>query len=297
MTAMPEKAILKTDLPGALSSRSGKVRDIYDYGDGMLIVATDRISAFDAIMANGIPGKGKILTQLSLHWFSLLDAIIPTHLISAAVSEFPEPVRGMGDILEGRTMWCKKAQVIPVEAIVRGYLAGSGWKSYQKTGEICGHTLPEGLVLSDKLPEPIFTPTAKAESGHDWDMTRDEVADQLGKRLADKLEGTAIELYLAASEYAAEHGFIIADTKFEFGLVDDEMILIDEVLTPDSSRYWDMNNYEPGKAQEAFDKQYVRDYLETLDWDKEPPGPELPAEVVARTREIYMEAVRRLTGD
>ncbi|NSW55482.1 MAG: phosphoribosylaminoimidazolesuccinocarboxamide synthase [Armatimonadetes bacterium] len=291
-----EMTVLKTDLPGAVASRSGKVRDVYDYGDGMLIVASDRISAFDVIMANGIPEKGKILTQLSLMWFDLLKPVTPNHLISASVSDFPEAAQPFADILEGRTMWCKKAQVIPVEAIVRGYLAGSGWKSYQKTGEVCGHKLPPGLVQSQKLPEPIFTPTAKAESGHDWDMTRDEVADQLGAELAAKLETKAIEIYLTASEYAAEHGFIIADTKFEFGLVDGEMILIDEVLTPDSSRYWDINKYEPGKAQESYDKQYVRDYLETLDWNKEPPGPELPADVVTRTRDIYRETLRRLTS-
>lgn len=291
-----EMTVLKTDLPGAVASRSGKVRDVYEYADGMLIVASDRISAFDVIMANGIPEKGKILTQLSLMWFDLLKSVTPNHLISASVSDFPEAAQPFADILEGRTMWCKKAQVIPVEAIVRGYLAGSGWKSYQKTGEVCGHKLPPGLVQSQKLPEPIFTPTAKAESGHDWDMTREEVADQLGAELAGKLESKAIEVYLKASEYAAEHGFIIADTKFEFGLVDGEMILIDEVLTPDSSRYWDVDKYEPGKAQEAYDKQYVRDYLETLDWNKEPPGPELPAEVVARTRDIYRETLRRLTS-
>jgi len=291
-----EMTVLKTDLPGAVASRSGKVRDVYDYGDGMLIVASDRISAFDVIMANGIPEKGKILTQLSLMWFDLLKSVTPNHLISASVSDFPEAVQPFADILEGRTMWCKKAQVIPVEAIVRGYLAGSGWKSYQKTGEVCGHKLPPGLVQSQKLPEPIFTPTAKAESGHDWDMTREEVADQLGAELAERLESKAIEVYLKASEYAAEHGFIIADTKFEFGLVDGEMILIDEVLTPDSSRYWDIDKYEPGKPQEAYDKQYVRDYLETLEWNKEPPGPELPAEVVARTRDIYRETLRRLTS-
>lgn len=290
----PENVVLKTDLPGALAARSGKVRDVYDYGDGMLIVASDRISAFDVVMANGIPEKGKILTQLSLMWFDLLKGVTPNHLMSACVSDFPEEVQPFADILDGRTMWCKKAEVIPVEAIVRGYLAGSGWKSYQKTGEVCGHVLPAGLVQSQELPEPIFTPTSKAESGHDQDMTRDEVADLLGADLAGKLESKALEVYLKASEYAAEHGFIIADTKFEFGMVDGEMILIDEVLTPDSSRYWDLDKYEPGKPQEAYDKQYVRDYLETLDWDKQPPGPELPAEVVARTREIYREALTRL---
>ena len=292
----PERTILKTDLPGAISSRSGKVRDIYDFGEGMLIIATDRISAFDVIMANGIPGKGKILTGLSLFWFDLLKDVTPNHLISAEVTDFPEPVRGFGDILQGRTMWCKKAEVIKVEAVVRGYLAGSGWKSYQATGEVCGHKLPPGLQLSEKLPGPIFTPTSKADSGHDENMTRDEVADLLGAELAGKLEAKTIEVYLKASKHAASRGFIIADTKFEFGLYEGEMILIDEVLTPDSSRYWAMDSYEPGRPQEAFDKQFVRDYLETLDWNKEPPGPELPGDVVARTREIYAEALRRLTA-
>ena len=295
MSSLPERTILKTDLPGAVSSRSGKVRDIHDYGDGLLIVASDRISAFDVIMANGIPGKGKILTQLSLFWFELLKDVMPNHLISAEVADFPEPVRGMGDVLEGRTMWCRKAEVIKVEAVVRGYLAGSGWKSYQEGGEVCGHELPPGLVESDKLPESIFTPTTKEESGHDVPMTREQVVEALGPERAGQLESKAIELYVKASEHAASRGFIIADTKFEFGMADGEMILIDEVLTPDSSRYWDAEKYEPGRSQEAFDKQFVRDYLETLDWNKEPPGPELPGEVVARTREIYMAALRRLT--
>lgn len=296
MSAQVERTVLKTDLPGAICARSGKVRDIYDYGDGLLIVASDRISAFDVIMANGIPGKGKILTQLSRFWFDYLREVTPNHLISAEVKDFPAPTQAFGEILEGRTMWCKKAQVIPVEAVVRGYLAGSGWKSYQQSQEVCGHRLPAGLVQSAKLPEPLFTPTSKAESGHDENMTRDEVRDLLGAELAEKLESKAIEIYLKASEYAATRGFIIADTKFEFGLVDGEMILVDEVLTPDSSRYWDADKYEPGRPQEAFDKQFVRDYLETLDWNKEPPGPELPVEVVAQTREIYLTALRRLTA-
>lgn len=296
MSAMPERTVLKTDLPGALMARSGKVRDIYDYGDGLLIVATDRISAFDVIMRNGIPGKGKILTALSLFWFDVLRDLVPNHLISADVKDFPEAVQPFGDILEGRTMWCKKAQVIKVEAVVRGYLAGSGWKSYQETGEVCGHKLPPGLVQSDRLPNPIFTPTSKADVGHDENMTREQVKDLLGAELAERLERTAVDVYLKASELAAQRGFIIADTKFEFGLVDGEMILVDEVLTPDSSRYWDASKYEPGRPQEAFDKQFVRDYLETLDWNKEPPGPELPAEVVAKTREIYLTALHRITG-
>ena len=296
MSTQPEMTVLNTDLPGAISSRSGKVRDIYDYGTGMLIIASDRISAFDVIMQNGIPGKGKILTQLSLFWFDYLKDVLPNHLISAEVKDFPEAVQPFGDILEGRTMWCKKAEVIKVEAVVRGYLAGSGWKSYQQSGEVCGHKLPPGLRLSEKLPEPLFTPTSKADEGHDENMTIDEVKALLGEDIAEKLESKAIQLYLKASEHAATRGFIIADTKFEFGLFEGEMILIDEVLTPDSSRYWSLDKYEPGRPQEGFDKQFVRDYLETLDWNKEPPGPELPAEVVAKTREIYLAALRHLTG-
>lgn len=296
MSGGPEKTIMNTDLPGAQSSRSGKVRDIYDYGDGLLIVATDRISAFDAVMANGIPGKGKILTQLSVFWFNLLDDIIPNHLMSTDVSDFPEPVHDMADPLDQRTMWCRKAEVIRVEAIVRGYLTGSAWRAYRDIGELCGQKLPQGLVEAQKLPQPVFTPTAKAESGHDWELTPEQVAEQIGEDRAHELKTTAIQLYEKASEYAASRGLIIADTKFEFGLVNGDMILIDEVLTPDSSRYWDVDEYQPGTSQQAFDKQYVRDYLETLDWDKEPPGPELPDHVVARTRQIYLETLRRLTG-
>jgi phosphoribosylaminoimidazole-succinocarboxamide synthase len=291
-----ELTVLKTDLPGAISSRSGKVRDVYEYADGMLIVATDRLSAFDVVMPNGIPGKGRILTAMSLFWFEQLRDIVPNHLISADVADFPEPVRGLRDTLAGRTMWCRKAEVIKVEAVVRGYITGSGWKSYLKSGEVCGHRLPEGLVESQKLPEPLFTPTSKADAGHDENMTRAQVRDALGTELAGRVESTAIALYTRASEYAATRGFIIADTKFEFGLADGQMILIDEVLTPDSSRYWDASKYEPGRPQEAFDKQFVRDYLETLDWDKEPPGPALPGSVVGQTRQIYLEALRRLTG-
>lgn len=296
MSDRPLQAVLETDLPGALSRRQGKVRDIYDYGDGMLIVASDRISAFDVVMPNGIPAKGKVLTGLSVFWFALTEHIIPNHLRSAMPKDFPAATQPYADILDGRSMWCDKAEVVPVECVVRGYLAGSGWKSYQKTGEVCGHKLPAGLVESDRLPEPIFTPTTKEESGHDQPVTIAEVRDSIGAELATKLEETTLAVYQFAADYAAERGFLLCDTKFEFGLRDGELILVDEILTPDSSRYWDASKYAPGQPQEAFDKQYVRDYLETLDWNKEPPGPELPGEVVAETRRIYQEAFRRITG-
>lgn len=296
MSYRPEQAVLETDLPGALSRRQGKVRDIYDYPEGLLIVATDRISAFDVIMPNGIPGKGKILTGLSVFWFNLTKDIVPNHLLSAEVKDFPTAVQPQADILAGRSMWCRKAQVVPIECVVRGYLAGSGWKSYQKTGEVCGHKLPTGLVESAKLPEPIFTPTTKAESGHDMPVTMDEVRNQIGGELAGKLQDISLTLYNFANDYAESRGFLVCDTKFEFGLIDGELIAVDEVLTPDSSRYWDASKYAPGRPQDSFDKQYVRDYLETLDWNKEPPGPELPGEVIAETRRIYQEAFRRITG-
>jgi len=256
---LPEKTILETDLPGAIERRQGKVRDIYDYGDGLLIVATDRISAFDCVMPNGIPSKGKVLTQLSLFWFDKTSHIIPNHVISGQVADFPEPVRGMEELLAGRAMWCRKADPLPIECVVRGYLAGSGWKSYQESGEVCGHKLPPGLRQSDKLPEPIFTPATKEQFGrHDINITRDQVADIVGRELADRLEQTSLELFNFASEFVAQRGFLLCDTKFEFGLADGELIVIDEMLTPDSSRYWDAAKYEPGKPQEAFDKQFVR---------------------------------------
>ena len=292
----PELTVLKTDLPGALSSRSGKVRDIYDYGDGLLIVASDRISAFDVIMANGIPGKGKILTQLSLFWFDLLKGVLPNHLISAEVADFPAPTQAFADILAGRSMWVRKAEVVQVECVVRGYLAGSGWKAYQQTGEILGHKLPAGLRLADKLPEPIFTPAIKAESGHDENISVARMAEIIGQDLAIELEQTSLALFNHASQLASAKGFLLCDTKFEFGLHEGKLILVDEIFTPDSSRWWDAAKYEPGKQQESFDKQYVRDYLEGIGWDKEPPAPELPPDVVAETRRIYEEALRRLTA-
>ena len=296
MSDYSQQAVLETDLPGAVSRRQGKVRDIYDYGTGMLLIATDRISAFDVIMANGIPGKGKVLTQLSVFWFELTRDIIGNHLLSDRVADFPPAVQAQGEMLADRSMWCRKAEVVPIECVVRGYLAGSGWKSYQQTGEVCGHKLPPGLVQSQKLPEPLFTPTTKEESGHDMPVDMQGVRDRVGSELAEKLQDVTLQIYNFAADYAAERGFLLCDTKFEFGIADGELILVDELLTPDSSRYWDASKYEPGRSQEAFDKQYVRDYLETLDWNKEPPGPELPGHVVGETRRIYQEAYRRITG-
>ena len=296
MSDYPQQAVLETDLPGAVSRRQGKVRDVYDYGTGMLLIATDRISAFDVIMANGIPGKGKVLTQLSVFWFELTRDIIGNHLLSDRVADFPPAVQAQGEMLADRSMWCRKAEVVPIECVVRGYLAGSGWKSYQQTGEVCGHKLPPGLVQSQKLPEPLFTPTTKEESGHDMPVDMQGVRDRVGSELAEKLQDVTLQIYNFAADYAAERGFLLCDTKFEFGIADGELILVDELLTPDSSRYWDASKYEPGRSQEAFDKQYVRDYLETLDWNKEPPGPELPGQVVGETRRIYQEAYRRITG-
>lgn len=296
MSDQPQQAILQTDLPGALFRRQGKVRDIYDYEDGLLIIASDRISAFDVVMPNGIPGKGKVLCGLSVFWFDLTKDLVPNHLLSADVADFPAAVQPQADILAGRSMWCRKAQVVPIECVVRGYLAGSGWQSYQQTGEVCGHKLPAGLVESARLPEPLFTPTTKEETGHDMPVDLQGVRDRVGSELAAQLQETSLKIYDFAADYALQRGFVLCDTKFEFGLVEGELILVDEILTPDSSRYWDAERYAPGQPQEAFDKQYVRDYLETLDWDKEPPAPELPGAVVAETRRIYEAAYRRITG-
>ncbi len=296
MSESVEKTILATHLPGADARRSGKVRDIYEFGNNLLIVATDRISSFDVVMPNGIPGKGKILTKISEFWFRKTEQLMPNHLISTDAADFPEAVAEHAELLEGRSMWVRKAKIVPVECVVRGYITGSAWQSYQETGEICGQKLPEGLVEADKLPEPIFTPATKAPSGHDVNITREEVATITGERLAADLESEALKLYQFGAQYAAECGFILADAKFEFGLINGDLTVADEIFTPDASRYWDIERWEPGHAQESFDKQYVRDYLAGLDWDKTPPAPELPPEVVARTREIYLETMQRLIG-
>lgn len=293
----PTKVVMSTDLPGAGSRRQGKVRDIYEYEDGLLIVATDRISAFDVVMPTGIPDKGKVLTQVSAFWFDKTAGLVPNHLISTDVTDFPAAVQSYADILEGRAMWCRKAQVMPVECVVRGYLAGAAWQAYQKGEPYCGYTFPEGLREAERLEEPIFTPTTKAESGHDIPITREACAELCCERHALQMEYLSIELYKFAHEHAEANGLLLADTKFEFGLIDDELVLIDELLTPDSSRYWDAAQWAPGRRPVGFDKQYLRNWLESLDgWDKTPPAPELPGYVVAKTRELYIELMRRITG-
>lgn len=291
-------ALLTTDMPTMSLINRGKVRDLYRIDDArLLLVATDRLSAFDVVMPNGIPDKGRILTQISLFWFEQLRGIVRNHLITANVQAMPPALRPYAEQLEGRSMLVRKVKILPIECIVRGYLSGSGWKEYQQSGKVCGVTLPAGLRESDKLPAPIFTPSTKAESGHDMNITFDETIQIVGDTVAIKLQELAIGLYRAAADYALTRGIIIADTKFEFGLDDGgNIILADEALTPDSSRFWDVAKYAPGRAQDSFDKQYVRDYLETLDWKKEPPGPVLPDEVVAHTRAKYLDAYERLTG-
>ncbi|MHB0935114.1 MAG: phosphoribosylaminoimidazolesuccinocarboxamide synthase [Armatimonadota bacterium] len=291
-------ALLTTEIPTLPLVTRGKVRDIYNVDEArLLFVATDRISAFDVVMPNGIPDKGRVLTQISLFWFEKLRAIAKNHLITADVRTYPPVLRPYAEQLEGRSMLVRRVQIQPIECIVRGYLSGSGWKEYQASGTVCGIKLPAGLRESDKLPEPIFTPSTKAESGHDQNITLQQAVTIVGERLAIQLQEASIKLYQAAADYARTRGIIIADTKFEFGLdAGGNLILADEVLTPDSSRFWDAATYQPGRAQDSFDKQYVRDYLETLDWKKEPPGPMLPDEVVEGTRARYLEAYQRLTG-
>ncbi len=287
----------RTDLiPGLTFLRSGKVRDLYQVDDDrMLIVATDRISAFDCVLPNEIPHKGEVLTQLSSFWFNRFSGIVHNHLITADLNQFPEELR-MRSSLSGRAMLVRRADVIPFECVVRGYLAGSGWKDYRNTGSVCGHQLPDGLVESERLPEPIFTPATKAEEGHDINVTIDQMSASLGAELTGRLETISLRLYREASEYAWQRGIIICDTKFEFGLREGNLILIDEILTPDSSRFWTRSTYTPGKPQFSFDKQFVRDFLETLDWNKRPPAPPLPQDVVAATSEKYLEAYRLITG-
>jgi phosphoribosylaminoimidazole-succinocarboxamide synthase len=261
-----------------------------------LIVVTDRISAFDVVLPNPIPYKGAVLTALSLFWFDFLKDVVPNHLISTDVDSYPAPLESYRDQLEGRSMLVVRADVFPIECVARGYLVGSGWKEYQQTGEVCGITLPAGLRESDKLPEPIFTPATKAETGHDINISEREMADRIGEDATRELKELTLTLYSRASEFANSRGIIIADTKFEFGVKDGKVILVDEALTPDSSRFWPKESYQPGRGQQSFDKQYLRDYLETVTWDKQPPGPNLPETVVARTSEKYLEAYRLLTG-
>jgi phosphoribosylaminoimidazole-succinocarboxamide synthase len=291
-----EEALIHTELPGIKLFKRGKVRDLYELDDKLLIVATDRISAFDCIMPNGIPGKGRILTQMSLFWFDFVKEIVENHLISADVNQFPQKIEKFRDILESRSMLVKKAEQIGVECVVRGYLSGSGWREYRSSGSICGIELPHGLTESDKLPELIFTPATKAASGHDQNISFAEVIKLLGEEKATILKDLSIQIYTKASEYAESKGIIIADTKFEFGVCSGEIILIDEILSPDSSRFWPRERYQPGCPQESYDKQFVRDYLESLGWNKKPPAPTLPAEVVQKTLGKYEEAYNRLVA-
>ncbi len=294
---MHTKAIFETHIEGLPLFNRGKVRDVYDAGKHLLIVATDRISAFDVVMPNPIPDKGRILTQISLHWFKQLADIIPNHLVAVDTRDFPPVCHKYGEILAGRSMLVKKAESLPVECIVRGYLSGSGWKEYQKTGAVCGIKLPGGLTESAKLPEPIFTPSTKAEAGtHDQNISFSEVAKLIGEEMATEIAELSLRLYKKAASLAESKGIIIADTKFEFGLADGNLILIDEVLTPDSSRFWPQDQYQAGKSQPSFDKQFVRDYLLSIHWNQKPPAPELPAEIVTKTRAKYIEAFERLTG-
>ena len=273
----------------------GKVREVFQLGEKLLIVATDRISAFDYVLPNGIPEKGKILTQLSLFWFEFTKDIVPNHVISGDVAKFLPELRDYLPILEKRSMLVRKAERIDIECVARGYLAGSGWREYQEKGSICGIKLPSGLVESAKLPEVIFTPATKSDTEHDINISQSEVANRVGQKISEKLKELSIKLYKAAASYAESQGFIIADSKFEFGLVDGKLILIDELLTPDSSRFWSRDEYNPGRAQVSYDKQFVRDYLESINWDKSPPAPLLPDEVVEKTREKYLEAYHLLT--
>jgi phosphoribosylaminoimidazole-succinocarboxamide synthase len=288
--------LTSTSLPGVTRVASGKVRDVYRVGDDLVIVATDRISAFDCILPQGIPGKGRVLTQMSVFWFDFLRGVVPNHLITVDPDRWPEGLRPYRDQLEGRSMIVKRCRMEPIECVARGYLAGSGWKDYQKTGAICGIRLPAGLRESDKLPEPVFTPATKAESGHDENISFEATAKAIGRETATILRDLTLSIYEKASEYAETCGIILADTKFEFGWHDGELLLADEVLTPDSSRFWQRDEYSPGRPQKSFDKQFVRDYLETLDWNKQPPAPSLPADVIEKTAEKYLDAYTRLTG-
>jgi phosphoribosylaminoimidazole-succinocarboxamide synthase len=288
------RVIRETDFAGLTPAARGKVRDIYDLGDKLLIVATDRLSAFDVILPTPIPDKGRVLTQLSLFWFNLLKDVIPNHVLSS--TEFPAPFDAHKDDLAGRSMIVRKTQPLPIECVVRGYVSGSGWKDYRLTGKICGIALPSGLQESDRLPEPIFTPATKAATGHDENISFEQAAALIGKELAVRVRAVSIEIYRRAAAHAEPRGVILADTKFEFGLLKDELIWIDEALTPDSSRFWPAALYNPGGPQPSFDKQFVRDYLERMRWPKTPPGPELPDEIVAATRAKYREAYRILAG-
>lgn len=290
-------ALLETEFSDLVLHARGKVRDLYAVGEFLLLVATDRISAFDHVLATGIPGKGKVLTQISLFWFEFLKNIVPNHLVSADVQQYPRELQEYKDELQGRSMLVKRAQMFPAECVVRGYLSGSGWKDYQATGAVCGIPLPAGLKESDKLPEPIFTPATKSLHGkHDENISFDEMVALVGGRQAEKLRSLSLSIYHEASQHAESRGLILADTKFEFGVTAEGIILADEVLTPDSSRFWPQEGYKPGGAQPSFDKQFVRDYLESIRWNKQAPAPSLPDDVVKKTQEKYLQAYELLTG-
>lgn len=293
---MSQAPLLKVALPGIPHLKSGKVREIFDLGDSLLMVATDRISAFDCVMPNGIPRKGEVLTQISHFWFERFAPILPNHLLARASDPLPKNLQPFRPLLERRSMIVKKSKPLAIECVVRGYLAGSAWAEYRKHQAVCGIKLPAGLLESSELPQPVFTPATKAETGHDENIPFERAIEIVGKDVASHARALSLQLYADARQYARERGIIIADTKFEFGLFEGQLILIDEVLTPDSSRFWPADQYQPGRSQPSFDKQFVRDYLETLDWNKTPPAPALPADVVAKTQAKYLEAYRRLTG-
>ena len=296
MSPTKNSIILETDLTGVERHGRGKVRDVYSVGDRLVIVATDRISAFDYILPTGIPDKGKVLTQLSIFWFDFLRDVTPTHFLSANVDEYPQPLPSFRGQLEGRSMLVKRAKMLEIECVARGYISGSGWKEYKQQGTVCGIRLPAGLKESDKLPEPIFTPSTKAQSGHDENVSFETVVSLIGEDLARRLRELTLSIYSRAAKYAETRGVIIADTKFEFGFVGDELVLGDEVLTPDSSRFWPAESYQPGGAQFSFDKQFVRDYEDSIHGNKQPPAPPLPAEVAERTSEKYRQAYKAITG-
>jgi len=293
---MNDNILYSTDFKELKLFKRGKVRDVYDLGDKLLIVSTDRISCFDAVLPNPIPYKGKVLTQLSLFWFEFTKGIIPNHFITAEFNDYPEVLKKYKKILEGRSMLVKRTEPLPVECVVRGYLSGSAWKEYQKSQSVCGIKLPAGLKEADILPEPIFTPATKEEVGHDINVSQEFIEKKLGKEVVKKIREASIAVYKKASQYAQQRDIIIADTKFEFGILNNELILIDEVLTPDSSRFWPKEFYEPGKPQMSFDKQFVRDYLERINWDKNSPAPELPSQIIDITIQKYLEALKRITG-
>ena len=290
-------AVFETSIPELKLIHRGKVRDLYAFEDLILMVATDRLSAFDVVFPDPVPDKGRILTSLSVFWFRMLEKLVPNHIVETDVAKFPPALVRYSDVLKDRSMLVKKAEPLAIECIVRGYITGSGWKDYLRTGSVCGIRLPEGLRESERLPEPIFTPSTKADVGlHDENISLENAAEVVGRDTLERVSKVSLEIYKTASEYALSRGIIIADTKFEFGFIGSDLCLIDEVLTPDSSRFWPVDSYEPGRPQQSFDKQFVRDYLESIKWDKKPPAPKLPEEIITKTRQRYLDAYRRLTG-